>query len=60
MREQTDSLTALLQSYGDKCEDYKKTPAKRANPDRLKDCEHMLKECEKRHEEMRLLNNRFR
>ena len=57
---QTESLISQLLRYKEKCDDYSRSKVIRAASHQLTDFSHMLRECENKHEDMRLLNNRQR
>ena len=60
MKTQTDSLISHLLRYKERCDDHSSLKAVKPHSQQLAEFTEMLRDCENRHEEMRLLNNRHR
>jgi len=60
MRSQTSSLISKLLEYKEKCDDHERSMSIRSRTHQFEQFSQMLKDCEAKHEDMRLLNNRLR
>lgn len=58
LREQTDQLITVLSSYQEKYRPAVESGGLRAS--HLPEFERVLRDCEGKHEDMKLMNNRFR